>query len=123
MEIVASDLDMAIMQLESWVENQTSVRLVFAPCAGLAISLIEDGLVGLDGLFAGLDKPGTLERFEGHYHFRNSTAAVNFDPPASGSEVLFEDRVYQLRLQYAAGLLTIYECRGQPGGADGVDED
>jgi len=95
MEVVAlSDLELAITQLESWIENRTKVELVF-----------ESGFV------VGFNEPGTLDRWEGHFVFRNSLVTVTFNLRNAVPEVRFQDDVYQIRLRYGCGILTVFETK------------
>jgi hypothetical protein len=87
-----SDLEIATRQLESWIDNRTQVGLIFE-----------------NGFSMGLNECGTLDRFEGLFIFKNSLADVIFDPRNAVPEVRFEDDVYQVRLRYGCGILSIFE--------------
>ena len=112
MEITASNLELAVMTLESWISNETRLRLIFEP-EGFAIGLNEDGTLGLEEVFAGLDgEAGGLTHFETFFVFRNSTVAVFLDPRrAAASGVRREGGLDQVRLRYSSGQLTIWETR------------
>lgn len=89
-----SDVELTTAQLESWVENQAKVGIVFE-----------------NGLSVGLNEPGTLDRWEGLFVFRNSLVAITFTPRNAVAEVRFEDSVYQIRLRYGCGLLSLFEWK------------
>jgi hypothetical protein len=107
-----TDLQLAETQLTSWVENETRVRLIFEP-EGFSIGLNEDGTLGLEEVFAGLDgEDGGLTCFETFFVLRNSTVTVFLDPRrAAASEVRREAGLDQVRLKYAHGQLSIVETR------------
>ena len=81
-----SHLEVAITQLESWIDNKAKVGLV-----------IENGFT------VALNEHGTLDHFEALIVFKNSVATVMFNPRDAIPEVRFEDNCYQVRLKYDSG--------------------
>lgn len=89
-----SDYEIAIAQLESWIENKASV------------------IVGFENGFAvNFNEAGVLERFEQFFVFKNSTASIMFDLQNAVPDARFEDNCYQVRLRYNCGLLSICESK------------
>ena len=87
-----SHLEVAITQLESWIDNKAKV-----------------GLVIENGFSVALNEHGTLDHFEALIVFKNSVATVMFNPRDAIPEVRFEDNCYQVRLKYDSGLLSMFE--------------
>ena len=86
-----SHLEIAITQLESWIDNKAKV-----------------GIVLESGFSVALNEYGTLDRFEALIVFKNPVATVML-PRNAIPEVRFEDDCYQVRLKYDLGLLSMFE--------------